>query len=109
MIKTRTQMRIEDFLRDLSIISQKYGMIVDANGDQSKGSPLALYSRIGKASKYKKIGFLHYDFEGDTEQPIYNFDPKETEDKLQKTEVNQASLENKIDIPIDLQIFDGGV
>lgn len=108
MIKTRTQMRIEDFLRDLSIISQKYGMVVDANGDQSKNSPLALYSRVGKASKYKKIGYLHYTFEGDTEQPIYNFDPKEAEDKLQKTEVNQVSLENRIDISRDLQIFDEG-
>jgi len=94
-------MRIEDFLRDLSIISQKYGMIIDANGNQSKNSPLALYTYSGKTPTYRKIGYLNYSFEGDNQQPIFNFDPKENS-KLSKTELNPESLKNEINISAEL-------
>jgi len=89
MAKNTTQPRIAPFLKDLSIICQKHGMIVDANGGGKEGAgsnrnesrflegaPLVLYASTSTGESYRKIGYLWYSFEGEEEQIVYNFEPK---------------------------------
>jgi len=101
MAKSRTQNKIEDFLKEFSLLAQKYGMLIDANGNQSEGTPLALYATTGKTSKYKKIGCLYYSFEGDHQAPIYNFDPKNNT-PLESVKLEIKDLNNDINLPADL-------
>ena len=88
MAKNTTQPRITPFLKDLSILCQKHGMIVDANGGGKEGvgpsrgesrflegAPLVLYASTSSGDSYRKIGYLWYSFGGDEEQIIYNFEP----------------------------------
>lgn len=89
MAKNTTQPRIEPFLKDLSIICQKHGMLIDANGGGGKdgaganrgesrfleGAPLVLYASTATGETYRKVGYLWYSFEGDEEQLVYNFEP----------------------------------
>jgi len=85
MAKNTTQPRIAPFLKDLSQICQKHGMIVDANGGGKEGSgssrhlegaPLVLFASTLTGGSYRKIGYLWYSFEGEDEQIVYNFEPK---------------------------------
>ena len=101
MAKSRTQNKIEDFLKEFSLLAQKYGMLIDANGNQSEGTPLALYATTGKTSKYKKVGCLYYSFEGPTEAPIYNFDPKNYA-LFEPVKLEIKDLNNDINLPAGL-------
>jgi hypothetical protein len=89
MAKNTTQPRIKPFLKDLSILCQRHGMIIDANGGGKGGSgpnrgesrfledaPLVLYTSTSNGDTYRKIGYLWYSFEDDDKHIIYNFEPK---------------------------------
>lgn len=90
MAKNKTQPKIEAFLQELTQISQKYGMCVDANGGGGRrgegknrgdarfneGCPLVLYTQSGEGPIYRKVGYLWYSFLGMAENLTYNFDPK---------------------------------
>jgi len=90
MARNKTQPKIEKFLTELTKLSQKHGMIVDANGgvgaqDASKtrsearfreGCPLVLFTKSGANNSFRKVGYLWYSFSGDEEKIFYNFEPK---------------------------------